>query len=366
MDRQPDLHTTPAPVASWPSPPPPAPTTNRIFVGRFGLRAGWSIAIFIPLFLLLSVILGITAMAATGKLKHVIADRAAESAARHSGKPLPPHKEYDQRPKSAAINEALQFAGVALATLILALIERRRIAVYGLGRYRILDILPGAFWGVAALSLLVAVLHAAHLLVFDSQALHGAAIYLFAAKWLLAFLLVGLFEEYFTRGFLQYTLTRGLIGLAEKISPNHVRAVAFWMAAIIMSILFGALHLGNAGENRVGIVMVFCAGILFSYALWRTGSLWWAIGFHMAWDWSQSFLYGVPDSGALSAGRLFLTHPIGKPLLSGGVDGPEGSLYVLPTLLLVALIIRFTTKAGAQPPLGQSGVRNPIPAQVHP
>jgi membrane protease YdiL (CAAX protease family) len=121
-----------------------------------------------------------------------------------------------------------------------------------------------------------------------------------------------------------------------------------------MSLLFGAGHLGNAGENRVGIVMVFVAGIVFSYALWRTGSLWWAIGFHMAWDWAQSFLFGVPDSGNVSAGRLFLTHPVGNTLYSGGVDGPEGSVYVIPVMLLVGLIIRFTTISGDQPPLGPS------------
>jgi membrane protease YdiL (CAAX protease family) len=188
-------------------------------------------------------------------------------------------------------------------------------------------------------------------LVFDSQALHGAAIYAFGLKWLLAFLLVGLFEEYLTRGFLQYTLTRGLFGLAEKISAKHARFIAFWLAALVMSLVFGAGHLRNPGENRVGIIMVFLAGIVFSYALWRTGSLWWAIGFHMAWDWAQSFFYGVPDSGYLSVGRLFFTHPVGNTLYSGGVDGPEGSVYVIPVMLLVGLIIRFTTTPGEQPPL---------------
>ena len=71
----------------------------------------------------------------------------------------------------------------------------------------------------------------------------------------------------------------------------------------------------------------------------------------MAWDWAQSFLYGVPDSGQISAGRLFHTHPIGNPLLSGGIDGPEGSIYAIPILLLAVLAVRLTTKPGPQPPL---------------
>jgi hypothetical protein len=71
----------------------------------------------------------------------------------------------------------------------------------------------------------------------------------------------------------------------------------------------------------------------------------------MAWDWAQSFLYGVPDSGNLSVGRLFQTHTAGTPLLSGGVDGPEGSVLCIPVLLIVVLIVRFTTRPGTQPPL---------------
>ncbi len=178
-------------------------------------------------------------------------------------------------------------------------------------------------------------MRALHLLTFDGQLLHGAAIARYGLGWLATFALVGLFEEFLFRGYIQYTLTRGLLSLARRIAPAHERAAAFWMSAVIWSLLFFCVHMGNAGEDPVGLAMVFVAGIVFSYALWRTGSLWWGIGFHMTWDWAQSFLYGVPDSGILSQGRLFATHATGRPLLSGGPAGPEGSILVLPILLLV-------------------------------
>jgi membrane protease YdiL (CAAX protease family) len=348
MDNSADLTPTAPEALKWPDPPPPPPSAvHTVFFGRFGLRAGWSVAIFVPVLIVIVSLLGVATLAVTGKLKKAVIDAMSHSQTRTP----PPSAQAESKPKPVIINEALQFAATGLASLALALIERRRMAVYGIGRNRIFDFIPGAFFGLASLSLLIEVLHATHVLVFDSQALHGAAIYAFGLKWLLAFLLVGLFEEYLTRGFLQYTLTRGLFGLAEKISAKHARFIAFWLAALVMSLVFGAGHLGNPGENRVGIVMVFLAGIVFSYALWRTGSLWWAIGFHMAWDWAQSFLFGVPDSGNISAGRLFFTHPVGNSLYSGGVDGPEGSVYVIPVMLLVGVIIRFTTMPGEQPPL---------------
>jgi membrane protease YdiL (CAAX protease family) len=327
-----------------PSPPPPSP--NNVFFGPFGLRAGWSALIYIPLFIILGIILIVAALAIAGKLPGVIHDMQS-----HANKFTQPHPIPDVLSHDTFISRILQFGALALASLILSRIERRRFSVYGIGLNRLSDFLPGAFWGLATLSLLIAILHATHHLVFDAQVLHGAAIYSFGLKWLLAFLAVGLFEEYLNRGFLQFTLTRGVYGLAEKISRTHARAVAFTIAAFFMSLFFSAGHLLNARENPMGIALTFVAAILFSYALWRTGSLWWAIGNHMAWDWAQSFLYGVPDSGQISAGRLFHTHAVGNPLISGGIDGPEGSIYAIPILLLAILIVRFTTTPGPQPPL---------------
>jgi len=324
---------------------PPAPARSKVFFGPFGLRAGWSALIYIPLAIIFAIILIVTALGIAGKLPGVIHD------IQHPAKFTTPQPIPDVLSHDVFIGETLDFSGLALAALVLSRIERRRFSVYGIGLNRLADFLPGAFWGLALLSLLIAILRATHHLVFDAQVLHGAAIYIFGFRWLLAFLCVGLFEEFLNRGFLQFTLTRGVYGLAEKISRTHARAVAFTIAAFFMSLFFSAGHLLNARENPMGIALTFVAAILFSYALWRTGSLWWAIGNHMAWDWAQSFLYGVPDSGQISAGRLFHTHPVGNSLLSGGIDGPEGSIYAIPILLLAILIVRVTTKPGPQPPL---------------
>jgi membrane protease YdiL (CAAX protease family) len=328
-------------------PPQPRPSEpHTVLLGRFGLRAGWSIVLLIVLFGLFDASLRVGALTAAGHWKQAKAEQQAAAAAKKAGKPP-----ADLSVKDATITESIDFFSLLLASFCLARIERRSLPVYGINRANAFDVLPGALCGVASLSLLVGLLRAFHLLVFDTRLLHGSAIALYGLRWLLAFLFVGLFEEYLSRGFLQFTLMRGLFGLAEKISDTHTRLVAFTLAAFFMSCFFSAGHLGNARENPMGIVMTFLAAVLFSYALWRTGSLWWAIGFHITWDWAQSFLWGTPDSGQISAGRLFQTHPIGSNLLSGGIDGPEGSLLVIPTLLLVALVLRFTTRQAPQPPL---------------
>jgi hypothetical protein len=174
-----------------------------------------------------------------------------------------------------------------------------------------------------------------HLLSFDARLLHGRAILMWGAVQLLAFLLVGLVEEYIFRGYLQFTLARGLNSTGNLIPRPHARAIA---------------HSFKDGENKLGLLQVFVFGVVLAVSLWRTGSLWWGIGFHMAWDWAQSFLYGVPDSGDLMQGRLFATHSLGNPLLSGGTVGPEGSALCIPILLLV-IVVLFFTHTSPQPPL---------------
>jgi len=341
-------------VSAWPAPPPPSDDPTNPFIGRFGLRAVWGMLIFIVLFIMLSFAFNVATRLAEGK-----SALPPKTPQRAQGQPVA--KSEVPNARSTTIGDGEAFLAVTLASWILSRIERRKIGVYGIGRKRLSDFLPGAFWGLATLSMLVGALRFTHHLVFDGRALSGSAAFAFGAKWLLAFLCVGLLEEYLSRGYMQYTLTRGMITMAERISPRHARAVAFWAAAVIMSCLFGAVHLFNPGETAPGIIAVFLAGMVFSYALWHTGSLWWAIGFHMAWDWAQSFLYGVPDSGFLSAGRLFNTHSQGNTLLSGGTTGPEGSVLVIPTLLLVMVIIRFTARAGVQPPLEPLGATHSLP-----
>jgi membrane protease YdiL (CAAX protease family) len=179
--------------------------------------------------------------------------------------------------------------------------------------------------------------------VFDARLLYGRSALRYGLIWLGGFLLVGLLEESARSGYLQFTLTRGLSGIYRRLfGATHANALAFWTAATILSFLFGYDHRANPGESPLGLLSAGLAGFLFCLSLWRTGSLWWAIGFHASWDWAQSFLYGVADSGLMVQGHLFATHPVGRPYLSGGLTGPEGSLYLLPVILLAVAIIVLT------------------------
>src|SRR5216683_1607564 len=80
-------------------------------------------------------------------------------------------------------------------------------------------------------------------------------------------------------------------------------------------------------------------GFFLCLTLRRTGDLWWAVGFHMAWDWGESYLYSVPDSGAILPGHLLNSSLHGPDWLTGGSVGPEGSYLVF--VVIGALWVLF-------------------------
>jgi membrane protease YdiL (CAAX protease family) len=89
----------------------------------------------------------------------------------------------------------------------------------------------------------------------------------------------------------------------------------------------------------MGLLMAGFFGLLAAFSLRRTGSIWFAIGMHTAWDWGQSFFYGVPNSGIVATGHLMNSSLNGPNWLTGGSVGPEGSILVFPLLLLSAVAI---------------------------
>ncbi len=315
-----------APLTSAESVPPKPPLLHRIFIGKDGLRAGWSLLIFIAIFAAFAYCINTFAH----KVLHV----------------SPPQPGSELSPLFGILAEGGNFLVVLFVTWIMSRIERRPNAVYGFGDSRKLaHFFAGLVWGVACLSLLILTLAKTGLLVVDRHMLFGSDILRYGAIWFIGFLFVGLFEEYLTRGYLQYTLTRGLAGIYQWLfKTRHSAALGFWTSAIIFSILFGLGHGKNPGESPIGLLSAGTVGLVFCLSLWRTGSLWWAIGFHASWDWAQSFLYGVADSGLMVQHHFLATHPVGKPILSGGATGPEGSIYVVAVLIVATLIILFTLR----------------------
>ncbi|SPE17352.1 putative CAAX amino terminal protease family [Candidatus Sulfotelmatomonas gaucii] len=322
-----------------------------ILIGPQGLRAGWSILLFAASFYFFRLIIG-TIFYSTGLVDETRVDSAANV--------LP-----------GTLAALLALAGTAAW---ISLLEGHRIRDYNLVDPRIArHLLSGLISGFAAISVLVGSLAWGGWLRFGADELSGAQSLGLAAMWGCVFLLVGLVEEGLFRCYGLFTLSRGInfwwalsaeaaicLYVLERggNGANGVFAAAglglipclilhfrgaegscFWQAAWVTSTLFGVYHTRNSGENWVGILAAAAIGFVFCVSVRVTGSAWWAIGCHAAWDWAETYFYGTSDSGMAAQGHYLSTTPAGNPLWSGGSDGPEGSLLVLGVIVLLALFL---------------------------
>jgi membrane protease YdiL (CAAX protease family) len=289
----PSRQTTPMETAvpEFPQDYPPPTSAERIhaiFVGPEGLRTGWRLFVYLflaaVLFLLSQALL--SSLRSLGFLRLLFLDKA------------------------------LFVLEVTVPAAFMARMEQRPFGAYGLPPRGILskNFWIGGLWGMGAVSLLVLLLALAGAYDHGSVILHGRRLAEFALFWAAFFFLVGVSEEFLLRGYTLFTVTQ---------------ATGFWPAAILLSLMFGGIHVGNQGETWMGILGAAIIGFFFCLTLRRTGNLWFAVGFHASWDWGESYLYSVPDSGSLAPGHLLRSSLHGSRWITGGTVGPEASVLLL-------------------------------------
>ncbi len=273
---------------------------HKLFLNSRGIRSGWRLTIF--LFLLAGSGFGLFVM---GVLRI-----PAAAGIFHQGF-LSPGLEY--------LTEIPAAICVLACSLVMARIEKRSLSDYGLSLHHRVGkhFLWGLFWGLCVFSAVILVIAALHAFSFGGLELRGLALLKYASLWAIAFLLVGFVEEFLYRGYVQFTLAQ---------------AIGFWPAAIVWSLVFSGMHLINPGENLVGALQVFLFAIFACLTLRRTGALWFAIGFHAAADYAETFLLSVRDSGYPASGTLLNSSFHGPAWLTGGKVGPEGSVISMLAL----------------------------------
>jgi CAAX protease family protein len=227
-------------------------------------------------------------------------------------------------PGAVLFSEGIRVVAVVATGDLMRRIENRSFADYGLppGAAFGKRFWQGAAYGFAMLTLLMMSIGSLGGFSLGKVALDAAAAIRYGVLYLIAFLFVGFFEEASFRGYMQSTLAQ---------------EIGFWPAAAALSIWFGLLHVHNSGEGKTGLFLAGCFGMLAAFSLRRTGSIWFAIGMHAAWDWGESFVYGVPDSGVPAAHHLTAALLHGPVWLTGGSVGPEGSALVFTAIALGVL-----------------------------
>ncbi|MBV9694211.1 MAG: CPBP family intramembrane metalloprotease, partial [Alphaproteobacteria bacterium] len=225
-------------------------------------------------------------------------------------------------PGAIAFVEAFYFVTAFIATLPFALYERRSPFSYGLTPSRALDapLWDGLFVGVAMAGGVMAGMIWLGGMQVHGLATTGQALLLSTLGWIGANMCVGFAEEFWFRSYLLQSLWRSL---------------TFWPGALIVAAGFAAIHYFNKpGENIVDVITLVAFSLLCSYGVLRTGTLWFAVGLHAAFDFMQLFVIGTKNGGQLPVGRLLDATFQGPAWLTGGSLGTEASYLMYPAFVL--------------------------------
>lgn len=217
--------------------------------------------------------------------------------------------------------------------------DRRSFASLGLRARRVFpDLGRGAIAGALCIGVLWSILWltgAISVVGWSPEAfeMNGGHIALNLLGYAVAFAAVGFFEETLFRGYALHNFSTWL----------------GWSGAVAaQAIIFALVHLGNvvnaSRPERLAAIgalpSLVLIAVFFALCYRKTGSLWFPIGFHFAWNFCLGCLFSLPVSG-IATFRLLDVQANQNSWLSGGKFGAEGSWLLIPILgLLIYYISR--------------------------
>lgn len=180
---------------------------------------------------------------------------------------------------------------------------------------------PGIFRGFALGALLMFVSVALVALVGDLKLSAGGMPTLAGLPGVA--LLAGVYEELIARGIVFRNL--------ENVFGSTI-------AIALSAALFGWLHLGNPHATTLSAFAIGLeGGVMLAAVYMATRSLWWTIGVHFAWNFTETGVFGIADSGNPGRGLLQAEFS-GSEWLTGGVFGIEASVVAVLVCLAAALV----------------------------
>jgi uncharacterized protein len=228
-------------------------------------------------------------------------------------------------PKSAKTFSSLILAlGACLGYYsFVRLVEGRKV-IELIGKGSFAEFARGAALGGALFSFTIGVLFLIGVFTVDGVNALSAAV-----PALMTSIMAGVFEELLVRA------------VVFRIAEEWLGS---WLALAISALLFGLAHLANPGADVLSSLAVALeAGILLAAAYMVTRRVWFAIGIHIAWNFTQSGVFGITTSGVDSKGYL-QGHLQGSPILSVGMFGAEGSAVAVLVCLIAGLCMLWRAR----------------------
>lgn len=188
------------------------------------------------------------------------------------------------------------------------------------------NIAKGSLLGFASItaSIIISIILVKHTIIFNTV---SKEMILSLIYFLLISFCVSFSEEVLFRGYIQ--------GLAT----HHYN---YKVGLVFSTIFFVAMHGLNTGFNLFALLELILGGIFLGVLRERTKGLWYGIGFHFLWDFTQVGVFGLSLSGQSGISLTSIKYLSNNVLVTGGKWGPEAS--VITSVVLVLLLIFKITK----------------------
>ena len=116
-------------------------------------------------------------------------------------------------------------------------------------------------------------------------------------------------------------------------------------AVFVSAFFFAYSHASNPGFGLTAFACLFASGVFYALCYHASGSIWLVSGIHMAWNYTQDFLLGLPVSGRISPVSLCQTEIQNSGFFYDEKFGMEGSrMAVLINLLACGILLAILSK----------------------
>ncbi|MGT2768277.1 CPBP family intramembrane glutamic endopeptidase [Streptococcus ictaluri] len=158
--------------------------------------------------------------------------------------------------------------------------------------------------------------------------------------------LIGLFLAVFIQSSAEEVFCRGF--LYQKLLQADARPI---FAIVINALFFAGLHLFNDGVSFLAFYDLAVTGLFFSLVVYYFDSLWMAMGLHAMWNFTQSILLGLPNSGEsfpYSVFQLDISR-VHDSFAYNVAFGLEGTILSSLVMTFACLIIYFWKRKDKEP-----------------
>jgi hypothetical protein len=233
----------------------------------------------------------------------------------------------------SALGDNFGFIGYwIIAYIYLLLVKSEKPALRAFGREPKGNTVKMLLWGLLigmvlnALCATVAILHGDIRITYDSFPV---------IKILLVFISV------FVQSSGEEIICRGV--LYQRLRKGYKNP---WVAILVSPVAFVIVHMGIPGCTIWAIISIYLIGVLFCLMVYYFDSLWIAMAIHTAWNFTQNFIFGLPNSGTIYSFSIFKLDQasVKNTLFYNSEFGVEASITPIIIFVILNAVVLYMMK----------------------